>query len=345
MKAEIISYQEKKNKDISEKIVEAETANDKISDIYGNATDDSRSVLERLNELMSRLNEELGIQMEECHEETDELLGEISSEKEHNEELISAAFGINAETIDVNMDEVITSAEESNARLDEMEEILGSSFDSTVDSAIKSMLDKSVISDKLPSGSKGEWISGEKGNGVYKLDPNAVFTCGKVTMTGAEIGEKYGDCVEYKGNEPDFSNVAVNNEFVSTVNVTRMPTNRKESYRIAEEECAKRSGKSISEVRRYMSENNLTWHETADRKSIMAVPSIINAAFDHTGGISKEQSFETVSQVMEKKRVENNSVGYAVDRIHNGGIVNKKEFEDALDKTKKGYRQVKQNKF
>ena len=43
-----------------------------------------------------------------------------------------------------------------------------------------------------------------------------------------------------------------------------------------------------------MSDNELTWHECADRHTIRAIPTRINSAYKHSGGISMEKSVESM---------------------------------------------------
>ena len=141
-------------------------------------------------------------------------------------------------------------------------------------------------------------VSGTRGNGKFVLHDNAVIMVKEgVYVTGKMLKEKYGfDGVAYKDNDPDFKPYAVSNDTVTTVPVNKMPTNRNESYRLAEKYCSEKFGISRKQVRQYMEENNLTWHETPDRKSIMPIPTEINAAYKHTGGISKQQSFEKLAR-------------------------------------------------
>ena len=175
-----------------------------------------------------------------------------------------------------------------------------------VDEAIKSVIDHSVQKDVLPKGSDIWEDSQRPGNSLMKIDDSQEFVIGQKTLTGKELKEKYGvKGIMYKGNEPDFSPFV--DPVLGAVDVSHMPTERtgKEgTYSIACQDVIERSDgrfKTKKDVETYMKENRLTWHETADRKHILPIPTSINAGFKHTGGISKQKSIEAMSEVLYDK--------------------------------------------
>lgn len=239
-----------------------------------------------------------------AEQQTAELDDKITSELGKTNALLEAAEGLSSTTVDIDKSELTEKAKKQVSELKELhKELTGESFDASVDSAIKKMLDASVQTDHLPSEKVGAWVSGTRGNGKFVLNDNAVIRVkDAVYVTGKALKEKYGfDGVTYKDNDPDFTPYAVSNDIVTTVPVDEMPTNRNESYRLAEQYCAKKFGLSRKQIRKYMEENNLTWHETPDRKHIMPIPTEINAAYKHTGGISKQQSFEKLAKSIKEK--------------------------------------------
>lgn len=329
---------------------EVEYVAEKIRSILeSSCTDDSIADIIRLDDCFSQEGQKISEKSETALEETNSLMQEINSEAEKSEEIISVFENMKGEVVKYDAGDIITAAEEDANELKELSSELADSIQISVDSTIKSMIDKTVMSDRLPGENKGTWIDGEAGNGFYALNDNEVFTCGKISMTGLQIKNLFGAVsVTYKDNEPDFMPFAVNNGTVCPVPVSKMPTNRTDSYHEAEKYCAKMSGMTVKEIRRYMKENNLTWHETADRKFIIPVPSIINAAFPHTGGISKQQSFEAVSYVMNRKLSKVGAKGYVLTSApaeFSSGTVGGKSLKRAISSARGEYRAEKSRLF
>ena len=234
-----------------------------------------------------------------AEQKTAELDESITNEFNKTNTLLNAAENLESSIVDIDKSELIEKAQEQASELKDLhDELSGESLTESVDSAMKRVLDSSVRTDHLPSENNGDWVSGTRGNGKFVLHDNAVIMVKEgVYVTGKMLKEKYGfDGVAYKDNDPDFKPYAVSNDTVTTVPVDKMPTNRNESYRLAEKYCSEKFGISRKQGRQYMEENNLTWHETPDRKSIMPIPTEINAAYKHTGGISKQQSFEKLAR-------------------------------------------------
>lgn len=119
-----------------------------------------------------------------------------------------------------------------------------------------------------------------------------------------KIFEEAGiDGIEYRNAVPDFSHVSkleldgidmtngrtgalgtytqANNRFASMLN---------ESSELATEfGIIPKNGKTYtaSDISRYMKENKLTWHELNDLSTVQMVPTKVNSAFGHLGGISE----------------------------------------------------------
>ena len=305
------------------------------SDVVGYATQSFRASLEEL-----RMITEYDISTAE--QSTAHLDEQILEEHGKTETVINATESLNSSTFDIEKGELEESAKEQAEDLEDLhEELTGESFDKSVDSAIKRMIDKSVKTDHLPSEKNGEWVSGKRGDGIFVLNDDArIFVKKGVYITGKEIKEKYreqfqkigAEGVIYSDNEPDFSPFAHDSGFVTTIEIPKefgkMPTDRKNgTYDIAVSECAQKFGVSEEQVRKYMKDNGLTWHESADRKHIIPVPTEINAAFKHTGGISKQKSFEKLSQ-----RIDNQTGGSPIKLYRTSDSLE----SDGLNKAIKG---------
>lgn len=183
--------------------------------------------------------------------------------------------------------------------------------------------DQNIRKMNLPQ-SGGKWSDPSKpGNSEWIIDPDATFEVGsgdsKKTLTGKQIKEQYGiDRITYKDSKPDFS--SVEDEAIGKVTVDEMPTVRRGSkqnpgsYDLAAQAAAKKFGlDDPSQIDAYMKEHGLTWHEDADRKTISAVPTDINAIFKHTGGISIETGLDKYRSYMEEK-YQLSSSGYTLVR-------------------------------
>ena len=144
-------------------------------------------------------------------------------------------------------------------------------------------------------GVRGHW-TGERGNSRFIPDENS--------ERGKEVKdtlEKYGlDGIEYKDGVPDFSECSE-----ETVEIG-MTENRSKNFSKANAECAKKwnecakDGKTdwtANDVREYMKDHNLTWHECPDCKTCQMVPRNIHSYYTHSGGVAecKKNSEVTVS--------------------------------------------------
>ena len=217
-----------------------------------------------------------------------------------------------------------------------------------VNEVIKSIMDQNVTTATLPS-SKGSW-EGDRGNGSFRIDDAAEITYeknGRHTMSGGELKqlmmEKGGqDFVEYKNKEPDFS--PFEDGRIGHVELETFSTDREGgTYDLAENTLLadEKSGfLSKAEIRAYMAENGLTWHECADGKTVRAVPTAINAAFKHTGGISIERSKQAMRESIKER------FGPVVlERESPTGTVDANELRNAQKAVKQMYAEKKREMF
>ncbi len=173
------------------------------------------------------------------------------------------------------------------------------------DETLKQFLHQNVQKDRIPK--NGVWSDpAAPGNSHFTLNDDVDIRTSKggvvETMTGRQLKEKYGiDGVDYIHNEPVFTPFV--NQKLGAVEVKEIPSHRDGAggtYDIAVKTVAERLGWSAKEVEQYMEEHRLTWHETADRKRILPIPTEINEAFKHTGGISKQVSMEAFRDGMQE---------------------------------------------
>lgn len=105
-------------------------------------------------------------------------------------------------------------------------------------------------------------------------------------LTWGEILDKYGiECIPFKDGYPDFSAISK-----ATVKIEGFETGNSvakvHNFEKANIELAKETGYSIEEIEEWMDENNYTWHECEDKKTMQKVPNEIHANIPHDGGRS-----------------------------------------------------------
>jgi len=136
----------------------------------------------------------------------------------------------------------------------------------------------------------GEW-SGEKGNSTWEPNRNEIPKRPPGNeKTWGEILDKYEiDGIEFKDGEPDFSTTSE-----GTVEIEDFSTERNENFTQADEQLAEQwtnEGKDGKEwkpedIKEYRKENNLSWHERSDMKTLDLVPQEVHGNIPHSGGIS-----------------------------------------------------------
>ena len=146
----------------------------------------------------------------------------------------------------------------------------------------------------------GEW-EGERGNSKWipaseETPQNPLTNPDKKTWKEI-LDENKTDGINFNDGEPDFSEISE-----GTVEIDDYSINRNDNFTQADEKLAEKwteEGKGNKEwtpqdIRNYRKENNLTWHERNDMKTMDLVPTEIHGNIPHQGGISvlKEQERE-----------------------------------------------------
>lgn len=138
--------------------------------------------------------------------------------------------------------------------------------------------------------SGGEW-SGQLGNSEWVPGDEIVpkQPLGN-EMAWREIKDQYGiEGIPFNDGEPDFSAVSE-----ASVEIDDFTTDRNANFSQADEACAQawseegKDGKTwtAADVRDYRKENQLSWHERSDQKTMDLVPQVIHGNVPHSGGIS-----------------------------------------------------------
>lgn len=141
---------------------------------------------------------------------------------------------------------------------------------------------------RLPR-SGGEW-SGEPGNSEWRPDSGTVPGDRNGTnpedKSWKEIKEQYHfDGISFEEGRPDFSEVSK-----GSVEIEEFSDNRRKNFVQADEKLAEQKGCQPGEVRQWRIDNKYTWHEEADCKTMLKVPSEVHGNIPHDGGISEIKS-------------------------------------------------------
>lgn len=152
-------------------------------------------------------------------------------------------------------------------------------------------LSTQFFSEHLPV-NNGEW-SGEPGDSIWRPDPE--YHPKKSNPEGLswqEILDKYGiDGIKFVDGEPDFSEISQ-----GTVEIDDFTDSRAKNFAQADEKLAEQWNKegrggrtdwTADDVADYREQNNLTWHERSDMKTMDLVPNEVHNNIPHSGGISE----------------------------------------------------------
>ena len=148
----------------------------------------------------------------------------------------------------------------------------------------------------------GEW-TGEPGNSIWKPDPELTpfeKSCNPEKpysnpngLSWGELMDKYGiEGITFRNGEPDFSEVAK-----GTVEIDDFSSDRDENFSQADEKLAEQRGCTPEEVEKWRKENNYTWHECKDCKTMQKVPNEIHANIIHSGGIAECKAQNTSAEI------------------------------------------------
>ena len=311
--------------------------------------EDSSEEIEEEEEVPEELEEEEEIPEE--IEEEEEVPEEIEEEEEVPEELEEE-------------EEVSEEPEEETELPEELK----------IEDIMRDVLEENVTKQKLPSARRVEWLEeGASGESSCRLREDAELKIhdkasnSDITYTGKEFAEHmkeaYGtDIVNYSHREPDFTpfeheftNEKIN-EFMQQkygsewknlegtseghVQLEHMDTKRNGgTFSQASDIIAERLGISREDVDDYMKSNNLTWHECGDRHTVRAIPSEINQAFGHTGGIGLQQDVEALAEGINRVTGDNITLekGFLNGKIEN--------LEEAVQGMHEKNREIKKELF
>jgi guanyl-specific ribonuclease Sa len=112
----------------------------------------------------------------------------------------------------------------------------------------------------------------------------------------AQLVDEYGRLargekgIPFVNGEPDFSRIAYDTVTIDNYSPARYGTGG--NMDLADEALARKWGVSKQEVRKWMNENELTWHERPDMKTLDIVPHDIHGNINHKGGISEINQIE-----------------------------------------------------
>lgn len=141
----------------------------------------------------------------------------------------------------------------------------------------------------------GHW-EGNRGNSIWKPDRDYVPPEKKTDkpysnpdkLTWGEILDKYGIVgIPFKDGFPDFSEISKGSVQIEGFEPGGS-AEKNRNFKKADIELAKQHDCSPDEVARWRKENNCTWHECEDKKTMQKMPNEIHANVKHEGGRSQD---------------------------------------------------------
>lgn len=167
-------------------------------------------------------------------------------------------------------------------------EVLSKQYDMQSEKTLNQSVDKVFAKSILPR-SNGEW-TGVPGESTWKpnLDtiPKDKNHSNEEGKTWGEILTKYGvDGIPFKDGEPNFSEISRGTVEIKDFTDARFGAGG--NFDQADEALAEKKGCTSEDVRQWRIENNFTWHERSDCKTMDKVPREIHHNISHSGGISK----------------------------------------------------------
>ncbi len=147
---------------------------------------------------------------------------------------------------------------------------------------------EAVEKHRLPR-NNGQW-EGIEGDSKFVPDDNVIPKDRNYSnpdgLTWGEIKGKYGiDGVKFKDGYPDFSEVSKGEVEIDNFTTERYGAGG--NFDQADRKLAAQRGCSVEEVRQWRIDNNYTWHEMQDCKTMQKVLREVHGNIPHDGGISK----------------------------------------------------------
>ncbi|WP_301098932.1 HNH endonuclease [Otariodibacter sp.] len=143
----------------------------------------------------------------------------------------------------------------------------------------------------------GRW-TGEKGDSVwipdrdYRPEYKSKYSRENPdNLTWGEILDKYGiEGIEFKDGYPDFGPISKIDVEIDGFSSDRLKNFAKADEKTAEQWTKEgKDGKvwTAEDVKNWRKENNYTWHECEDCKTMQLVPTEVHNNIPHSGGISE----------------------------------------------------------
>lgn len=155
---------------------------------------------------------------------------------------------------------------------------------------------KNDIYDRIPRGN-GEW-KGPEGDSRYVPNPDEIpperrgnTKTNEGNLTNKQIAEKYNvkpeDGYLYEKGDLNLDDVSKGTVEIEGMSENRYTKNGQEgNFEKADKKLAEQRGCSPDEVAKWRAENNYTYHERQDCKTMQKVPNEIHGNLPHKGGVS-----------------------------------------------------------
>lgn len=119
-------------------------------------------------------------------------------------------------------------------------------------------------------------------NGIWDGERGESKFCSDNPEANSYLKKAQVDGIEYENAIPDFSEVSKGD-----VEIAEMSESRPKNFRQADEQLAIQKECTPREVAEWRETNGYTWHECNDMVTCQKIPSSVNSAFGHLGGVSE----------------------------------------------------------
>ena len=119
-------------------------------------------------------------------------------------------------------------------------------------------------------------------NGFWKGERGESRFCSENQEANSYLNKSKVDGINYQNAIPDFSIVSKGD-----VKISEMSENRVKNFKQADIQLANQKGCTPREVSDWRERNSYTWHECNDLETCQKIPSCVNSAFGHFGGVGE----------------------------------------------------------
>lgn len=104
-----------------------------------------------------------------------------------------------------------------------------------------------------------------------------------------EVTDYYDKGIKYSNGYPDFSPLTIHE-----VKVEKVTSDRKANFKAADQMLARKLGVDRKDITKMRKQENLTWHEVEDMRTMQLMPSPPHSKLGHIGGVGEAKKLESL---------------------------------------------------